>query len=373
MEVTKDCGQCHKKCTRNEFSHKQWRTKSHPSCRRCSEYSKISKDTSRKCRDCKFELPRTKFAIHQWGKGDEARCYACAEKLGHKILSSINMDGGGDDDHLGIGMGMNKTKELTDGTIVCGAHSKESCDICMMDFTLTNDYQRKRNELGRDELTPEETEQVSKDFFEAANIRIRKKVCIMDGHPVCPRSNRVLGCECREVTYCSPACQEHHWTIHKMTCKHHCKKMEEKQKKEGKERQKETKSAHTSRSKSVANNLTEEQKNFVRKEAFFAENNGGEHSIEECAWQLGEHPFVIGGGSIRYGRNGEEFIKGDVAEIYREKLGVEWDGSPRFGLGPYVQQKTPVDWIAKARQGKSQKMKDLEKELMMMTGLNLNL
>ena len=42
---------------------------------------------------------------------------------------------------------------------------------------------------------------------------------------------------------------------------------------------------------------------------------------------------------------------------------VEWDGDKRFGLGPYVQQKTPFDWIAKARGGKSLKKDNLE-ELM---------
>ena len=75
------------------------------------------------------------------------------------------------------------------------------------------------------------------------------------------------------------------------------------------------------------------------------------------------------GGTIRYGKNGEEFIKGDVGKIYREGNGVEWDGSPRFGMGPYEQQKPRTDWIAKARQGKSQRMKDIEGDLM---GMYLN-
>ena len=90
---------------------------------------------------------------------------------------------------------------------------------------------------------------------------------------------------------------------------------------------------------------------------------GGQHSIEECAWQLGEHPLVIGGGSVRMSANGQEFIKGDVAKIYMDAKGVVWDDSPRFGMGDYVQQKTPFDWISKALQGKSQREKDLEKEL----------
>lgn len=52
-----------------------------------------------------------------------------------------------------------------------------------------------------------------------------------------------------------------------------------------------------------------------------------------------------------------------MAKIYMEHKGVVWDGSPRFGMGPYVQRKTPFDWIAKAHQGKSQREKDLEEFL----------
>ena len=62
--------------------------------------------------------------------------------------------------------------------------------------------------------------------------------------------------------------------------------------------------------------------------------------------------------------NGQEFIKGDVAKIYMDAKGVVWDDSPRFGIGDYVQQKTPFDWISKALQGKSQREKDLEKEFL---------
>eukprot|EP00553_Chaetoceros_curvisetus_P007331 CAMPEP_0204620290 /NCGR_PEP_ID=MMETSP0717-20131115/6362_1 /ASSEMBLY_ACC=CAM_ASM_000666 /TAXON_ID=230516 /ORGANISM="Chaetoceros curvisetus" /LENGTH=278 /DNA_ID=CAMNT_0051634449 /DNA_START=529 /DNA_END=1365 /DNA_ORIENTATION=+ len=260
------------------------------------------------------------------------------------------------------------TKELPDGTIVCGPHSKESCDICMMDFSLPNDFQRKRNELGRD-LTPEEYEQVTKESM--ADVYISKKICIMDGQPVCPRSSRKMRCPCGEVTYCSTACQKYHWTIHKMTCKHHAKKKEGNLKKKiVEEREKQIKAAQMN---SAGRDLTEEQKNIARKEAFFSENNGRRHSMEECAWQLGEHPLVIGGGSVTYGPDGEEFVKGDVTKIYRERAGAEWDGSPRFGLGPYEQKKDPVDWIAKARQGKSQRMKDMEEKMRLMAGYDINL
>jgi len=243
-------------------------------------------------------------------------------------------------------IGTSKHEELPDGTCVCVAHSLECCDICMMDFTLPNQFARKRRALGRD-LTDEEANEVIN--VTQKDIRISRKICIMDGQPVCPRSGRKLRCPCNEVTYCSKACQTHHWTIHKMTCKARAKAKKDKADKKKSEA-----------AAAVARDLTEEQKDYVRMEAFLAENNGGKHSIEECAWQLGEHPLVIGGGSIRYGLEGEEFIKGDVAKIYMEAKGVVWDGSPRFGLPPYEQLKTPVDWIAKARRGKSQRQMDLE-------------
>ena len=111
-----------------------------------------------------------------------------------------------------------------------------------------------------------------------------------------------------------------------------------------------------------AHGLTEEQLDNIRMEAFFAENSGRKHAIEECAWQLGEHPLVIGGGTVQMGRDGQsKFVKGDVAKIYMEGKGVVWDGSPRFGMGPYEQKKEPFDWIEAARQGKSQEQKDIEK------------
>jgi len=220
-----------------------------------------------------------------------------------------------------------------------------------MDFTLPNRFARKRAALGRD-LTSAEYAEETKAFQNDNNMNINRKICILDGQPMCPRTGRKLRCPCNEVTYCSKDCQKHHWTIHKMTCK---VQLEKEKKKKAKEQK--SQAALTTR---PAHGLTEKQLNNIRIEAFFAENSGVEHAIEECAWQLGEHPLVIGGGSVRMGANGEEFEKGDVAKIYRENMGVAWDGSPRFGMGPYVQQKTPFDWIAKARQGKSQREKDIE-------------
>jgi hypothetical protein len=66
--------------------------------------------------------------------------------------------------------------------------------------------------------------------------------------------------------------------------------------------------------------LTEEQKDFVRKEAFMMERSR-EDTIDEAAWQLGEHPLVIGGGSIILSTGGETFIKGDVRK-YMQSTGL---------------------------------------------------
>lgn len=247
--------------------------------------------------------------------------------MGKRILSSI-----------GSGT-VEKVKNLPDGTAVCSAHSLECCDICMMDFTLPNQFARDRYALGRD-LTEDEVTERLDSAHEAMNIN--QKICIMDGQSMCPRSGRKLGCPCKQVTYCSSVCQKHHWQIHKITCKARVKA-------------KTIKAAKNNKAAAQpVHGLTEEQLDYVRMEAFMAENSGGEHSIEECAWQLGEHPLVIGGGTIRMGVNGSVFIKGDVAKIYMEGNGAQWDGSPRFGYPTYVQQKTPENWIAKARLGKSQ-------------------
>ena len=66
--------------------------------------------------------------------------------------------------------------------------------------------------------------------------------------------------------------------------------------------------------------LTEEQKDFVWKEAFMMEHSR-EDTIDEAAWQLGEHPLVIGGGSIILSAGGETFIKGDVRK-YMQSTGL---------------------------------------------------
>mmetsp|Transcript_31241 Transcript_31241/g.93621 ORF Transcript_31241/g.93621 Transcript_31241/m.93621 type:complete len:376 (-) Transcript_31241:131-1258(-) len=326
QDTTKICVQCNEDRAKDQYPKKQWK-KERPLCRLCFEFTNISTDQTRQCHECKLVLPRVKFDIHQWGKGADALCHGCQEQVGAKILGSI---------------GTGTTKELPDGTVLC-SHSLESCDICMMDFTLPNQFARKRSALGRD-LTTDETEEISTQYLNLQNIN--RKICIMDGQPMCPRSGRKLRCPCNEVTYCSKGCQRHHWTIHKMTCKAQRKTKKDRADKKAKQ------ASHPNTL--PVRGLTEEQLNNIRIEAFMAEGSGIKHAIEECAWQLDEHPLVIGGGSIVMSADGEKFVKGDVANIYMESKGVAWDGSPRFGMKEYVQQKTPFDWIAKARQGKSQ-------------------
>jgi len=340
------CIQCNKNLDRVNFSKLQLR-QMQPLCRFCEEFTKVSDDMSRQCHDCKVILPRIQFDIKQWGRGDMALCHGCRDLLGKKVIDSF------DDTKT-------RHKELPDGTCVCLAHSLECCDICMMDFTLPNQFALKRKALGRDLLTDDETNEIINSTQK--DMRINKKMCIMDGQSMCPRSGRKLRCVCDEVTYCSSVCQQAHWPIHRMTCNSKAKKD-----KEDKVFKAAAMAAPTpTPAAQSAHGLTEEQLDYIFTEALLSENDGGEHSIEECAWQLGVHPFHIGGGSIRVARdntNKREFIKGDVAKIWMDKTGMEWDGSPRFGMGPYKQQKTPVDWIAKARQGKSQREKDLEKFL----------
>lgn len=335
-EKTKACNQCKKQCTKFQFAKKQWK-KANRSCRLCAEYTQLSQETSRSCNDCHIVFPRTQFDIYQWGKGDNALCHSCRDALGVKILDSIG--DGSTDQHT----------QLSDGTCVCTAHSLECCDICMMDFTLPNQFTIHKNAVGRN-LTEQETNDIIAESTK--DIRISRKICILDGQPVCPRSGEKMRCPCNEVTYCSKACQKHHWSIHKMTCKVHAEKKKAKAKKASKK---------VAASGPSAKDLTEEQKNFARMEAMIAENKGREGSIDDCAWQLGEHPFVIGGGSMSLSAKGEEFVKGDVAKIFMERCGVEWDGDIRFGVNPYVPRKNTEDWIAKALKGKSQRQNDFEK------------
>lgn len=196
---TKICSQCNKECVKDQFPEKE-RESLDGICRLCFEYSKKSNELTRQCQECKLVLPRMQFDIYQWRKGANASlCHGCRDQTTEKIRGSF---------------GTRSTKELSDGIFVCERHSLERCDVCMMDFTLPNQFARNRTSLGRD-LTNDEYEEISKAFMPNTS----KKICIMDGQPMCPRSGRKLRCPCNEVTYCSKACQVHHWTIHKMTCK----------------------------------------------------------------------------------------------------------------------------------------------------------
>eukprot|EP00979_Chaetoceros_neogracilis_P004629 scaffold798_cov268-Chaetoceros_neogracile.AAC.5 len=337
---TKSCDQCRKKCDEGQFPKKEWK-RERPLCRLCFELTNISKEQTRKCRECKLVNPRNQYNVDQWGKGDKALCNGCRATYEQKIFASI---------------GTTEAKELPDGALVCSTHSLELCDICMVDHSLTNRFARMKTSLGRD-LTSDECEEVSKGYWEDSDIHINRKMCILDGQAMCPRSGRKLRCACNEATYCSKDCQLHHWTIHKMTCKVRLAKAKKKKDKADKKTQ-------TALSAQPSHGLTEAQLNFIRIEAFLSENlPGGKHSIAECAWQLGEHPLIIGGGKLHMSANGQEFTKGDIHKIYMDAKGVAWDGSPRFGMRPYVQQKRPFDWIAKARQGKSQRMIDLERKM----------
>lgn len=334
VPLTKTCARCKESRGKDQFPKKEWKRED-ALCRLCFEYEIISDELTRPCKECKLDLPRSQYNIHQWEKGADALCHGCRETFTKKCIESV---------------GTTEVQHVEDGVCLC-SHSLELCNICMVDYTLLNKLARKRAILGRD-LTDDEHEVITAEFMRESGIHINSKICIMDGQSMCPRTGRKLRCPCNEVTYCSEICQRHHWTIHKMTCKAHAKK-----KKTKKKPKQSTPSARP------AHGLTEEELEYIRIEAFMAENNGVEHAIEECAWQLGEHPLVIGGGQIRYGPNGEEFQKGDVGKIYREEIGAEWDGDIRFGLGPYVQQKTPFDWIAKAKGKKSLKKDNLD-ELM---------
>jgi len=105
--------------------------------------------------------------------------------------------------------------------------------------------------------------------------------------------------------------------------------------------------------------LSEEEKDYLREIAFF-EQNTNEGVIEDLAEYLGEHPLVTGGGTLALGAGGPssgQFIKGDVEAIFRDQVGKQWDGSPRFGMGPYVQNvRGARDWrLVLAGRGAAQK------------------
>lgn len=218
---TKSCAQCNKQCEKDQFPKKEWK-KEHPLCRLCFEFTHISDEQTRQCKDCALVLPRNQYSIYQWEKGEEALCHDCQEVLSRNAIASMDKP--------------TKIKNLPDGTSVCSLHSMELCDICMMDFTLPNRFARMRTLLGRD-LSPSEYEEQTKLFQKDANMQVNRKICILDGQVMCPRSGFKLRCPCNEVTYCSKICQKYHWTIHKMTCKVHLAKAKKKKDKADRESQ----------------------------------------------------------------------------------------------------------------------------------------
>jgi hypothetical protein len=187
-KAIKVCIQCGKNCTKDQFPKKQWKLEK-PSCRLCTEFTKISPEESRQCHNCKVTYPRNSYGIHQWAKNAEAICPQCCKDLQKKVLSTLDSA-----TYAGI-------KTLSDGSTVCEAHSMESCDVCMMDFTFVNNLTRDRTLLGRD-LTDVETATRVRELTQDINSR----VCIMDGQPVCTRTGLKLKCPCmqvREGTYSS--------------------------------------------------------------------------------------------------------------------------------------------------------------------------
>ena len=76
----------------------------------------------------------------------------------------------------------------------------------MLDFILPNNFQRKRNILGR-ELTEAETEEISDAFFGGVSMEI----CILDHLVACKHTGHKLKCRCNTVVYCSKECQKYHW------------------------------------------------------------------------------------------------------------------------------------------------------------------
>ena len=112
---------------------------------------------------------------------------------------------------------------------------------------------------------------------------------------------------CSLVYYCGKVCQKSHWKVHQKNCKQ--------------TRKDTTRFLENMKSQGLIAGplkyLDEEEKDKIRIQAFLDENsNPG--AIEVAAKALGEHPLVIGGGSIEINPDGQQrFIKGDVVE---EKL-----------------------------------------------------
>jgi hypothetical protein len=64
--------------------------------------------------------------------------------------------------------------------------------------------------------------------------------------------------------------------------------------------------------------------------------------VKQIAEELGEHPLVIGGGSVVISRDGtQKFEKGDVSKLL-SSAGLKWDGSI------YMPGYKPKTWTAES-------------------------
>jgi hypothetical protein len=126
-------------------------------------------------------------------------CIECCDRLSAAAISSL---------------GLHSCETLSEGITVCSLHKRETCDSCMMDYSLINSMHRDELKLGR-KLSETEWLEKTKKSIEGL---INPDVCILDGQPICKRTGEKLKCACREVIYCCTECQRHHWPIHKLTC-----------------------------------------------------------------------------------------------------------------------------------------------------------
>jgi hypothetical protein len=292
------------------------------------------KNAARECTQCKTKKPKSQFSPYQLDKSprsaggvfNECLCNACVGEIDQAFFSKIN--------------DAPTHTEDEDKLLHC-EHGLERCDICMVDMTLMNRLQRKRNELKREDLTADESRAICMEYtsentkiknysgFDSDDaVKTRKTYCIMSSLAVCPRSEEKFKCGCSEgVCYCSKQCQKAHWKIHKMTCELNPK------------------------FKGTAAGLVEREKDFVRRTAFMHGDPGTKlnfAAIDEAAHFLGEHPLCIGGGGILLSGSGDgmdKFQKCDPQSKFAES-GIKFDGKPRFGLGPYVPNGPLLDWYA---------------------------
>jgi hypothetical protein len=164
-------------------------------CRFCAEFTAIAGENSRQCDQCKVVQPRIQFDIHQWANGDEAFCTKCCQDANTELVKLLQSN-----------VALPSITNLPDGTCVCVAHSQETCHICKMEYSFPNKLSREKKVKGL-ELTEAELP----DRIDDSAKHINRKICILDGRPGCTRTGWILQCACLKVTYCSAACQKHHW------------------------------------------------------------------------------------------------------------------------------------------------------------------